>query len=246
MFRIEDSKITQAPEGWLPVTVNEADPDRGIGKLSAISLGFLLADRGDSIVWRGPKKTAMVRQFLTDTFWPEGTEYLLIDTPPGTSDEHITLAEKLSREVRHGQLAGAVVVTTPQAVATSDVRKELNFCKKGGISILGIVENMSGFVCANCSECTNVFSKGGGEVMAADFNAPFLGCVPVDPQFLELIESGREPAYQSGMMTLQEDTANGGTRDFASLPLVLQYQSCALSPLLKDITERVVNKVIGT
>ncbi|CAK7246002.1 MAG: cytosolic Fe-S cluster assembly factor cfd1, partial [Sporothrix thermara] len=144
MFAIEDHKVTQAPGGWLPVTVHEADPARGIGALRVISLGFLLPQRGDAVVWRGPKKTAMVRQFLSDVYWGE-TDFLLIDTPPGTSDEHISLAETLLQNTAPGQVAGAVVVTTPQAVATADVRKELNFCVKTSIRVLGVVENMSGF-----------------------------------------------------------------------------------------------------
>ena len=122
MFAIEDAKVTQAPGGWLPITVHDADPSAGIGSLRVMSLGFLLPRRGDAVVWRGPKKTAMVRQFLTDVFWDD-LDYLLIDTPPGTSDEHISLAETLLLKARPDQLAGAVVVTTPQAVATADVRK---------------------------------------------------------------------------------------------------------------------------
>ena len=106
-----------------------------------------------------PKKTAMVRQFLTDVLWGD-LDYLLIDTPPGTSDEHISLAETLLKNAMPGQVAGAVVVTTPQAVATADVRKELNFCRKTGIEVVGVVENMSGFVCPNCSECSKVFWDG--------------------------------------------------------------------------------------
>ncbi|KAL8809837.1 MAG: hypothetical protein Q9223_007867, partial [Gallowayella weberi] len=121
-------------------TTGAAQPARPIGALYAISLGFLLPSRESAVVWRGPKKTAMVRQFLTDVMWPE-LEYLLIDTPPGTSDEHISLAETLlqhtttssnATSLPHAspRLAGAIVVTTPQAVAVSDVRKELSFCRK--------------------------------------------------------------------------------------------------------------------
>ncbi|KAJ2893635.1 Cytosolic Fe-S cluster assembly factor CFD1 [Zalerion maritima] len=235
MFSIEDAKITQGQEGLIPVTINEADPDKGIGRLSAISLG-LVAQRGDSIVWRGPKKTAMVKQFLNDVVWPPNTEYLLIDTPPGTSDEHITLVENLSLADQGSRLSGAVVVTTPQAIATADVRKELNFCKKGGIRVLGVVENMSGFVCANCSECTDIFSKGGGQVMANDFSVPFLGGIPIDPQFSDLIELGQEPKYPEGTIITGQDMSQSGSGDFASKPLVLKYKSCALAPLFRQIS----------
>ncbi|KAH6626629.1 P-loop containing nucleoside triphosphate hydrolase protein [Chaetomium sp. MPI-SDFR-AT-0129] len=248
MFGIEDAKVTQAPGGWLPITVHEADTETGIGALRVMSLGFLLPRRGDAVVWRGPKKTAMVRQFLSDVFWDD-LDYLLIDTPPGTSDEHISLAETLLQKARPEQLAGAVVVTTPQAVATADVRKELNFCTKTGIRVLGIVENMSGFVCPNCSECTNIFSSGGGRVMAEDFKVKFLGNVPIDPQFLVLIETGRSPRYPEGTSVNGQDISSNGhgpaegdeTRDSALL--VQKYRSCSLAPVFKSITEDVLKGI---
>ncbi|KAK3370522.1 P-loop containing nucleoside triphosphate hydrolase protein [Podospora didyma] len=248
MFAIEDAKVTQAPGGWLPTTVHEADPLNGIGSLRIMSLGFLLPGRGDAVVWRGPKKTAMVRQFLSDVFWDE-LDYLLIDTPPGTSDEHISLAETLLQKARPDQFAGAVVVTTPQAVATADVRKELNFCSKTGIRVLGVVENMSGYVCPNCSECTNIFSSGGGEVMANDFNVRFLGRIPIDPQFLVLIETGRRPQYPEGTVINGQDISTpahaagsqGEVTDPA--PLVQKYRDCSLAPLFGAITADVISVV---
>ncbi|TQS34202.1 hypothetical protein Golomagni_05423, partial [Golovinomyces magnicellulatus] len=194
MLSIEASKVTQVPGGWSPVCVQEADKEKGTGSLHAMSLGFLLPKRGDAVVWRGPKKTAMIRQFFKDVLWDE-TDYLLIDTPPGTSDEHISLAETLQRDARPEQVSGAVVVTTPQAVATADVRKELNFCAKTGIKVLGVVENMSGFVCPHCSECTDIFGSGGGKSMAEEFNVPFLASVPMDAQFIALVEEGKRPVY---------------------------------------------------
>jgi Mrp family chromosome partitioning ATPase len=178
MLGLESKKVHQSTAGWVPVY------PEGTTNLSAMSLGFLLPDRGDSVVWRGPKKTAMVRQFLKDVVWGK-LDYLLIDTPPGTSDEHISVAE----ELRTANPDGAILVTTPQDIATADVRKELNFCKKVGLRTLGVVENMSGYVCPHCSECTNVFSKGGGEALARQFDIPFLGYVPIDPSFVTLIES---------------------------------------------------------
>ncbi|KAK3308442.1 P-loop containing nucleoside triphosphate hydrolase protein [Chaetomium strumarium] len=248
MFGIEDAKVRQAPGGWLPITVHEADASAGIGSLRVMSLGFLLPRRGDAVVWRGPKKTAMVRQFLSDVFWDE-LDYLLIDTPPGTSDEHISLAETLLLNTTEQQRAGAVVVTTPQAVATADVRKELNFCTQTGIRVLGVVENMSGFVCPNCSECTNVFSSGGGEVMANDFNVRFLGRVPIDPQFLVLIETGRRPCYPQGTTVNGQDistpteapTEKQERRDSALL--VHKYKECSLAPIFSSITADVVAAV---
>lgn len=244
LFGIESSKVTQAPGGWVPVPVHPANPASGIGELRCMSLGFLLRERGDAIVWRGPKKTAMVRQFLSDVFWGE-LDYLLIDTPPGTSDEHISLAETLLKNAAPGQVKGAVVVTTPQAVATADVKKELNFCAKTGIHVIGVVENMSGFVCPNCSECTNVFSSGGGQVMAQEFGVSFLGSVPIDPQFVMLVEAGRRPTYPVGTSINGHDM---GEAEVASITnesqaqeaLIEKYKSCSLCPIFQGITADII------
>ncbi|KAF2269508.1 P-loop containing nucleoside triphosphate hydrolase protein [Lojkania enalia] len=261
-FGIEAAKVRQAVGGFIPVPIHDAQPlpsrgttngdagDRAIGALSCMSLGFLLASRSDAVIWRGPKKTAMVRQFLTDVMWPD-LDYLLIDTPPGTSDEHISLLENLLKQTTSptsppNQLAGAVVVTTPQAISTSDVKKELNFCKKTGIRVLGVVENMAGFVCPNCSECTNVFSKGGGEVMAREFEVPFLGSVPIDPAFVQLIEEGVRPVYPKGtviegrdMSSVEEESNGQANRKDGGL-LVDKYRDCSLSPLFDDLVSRLV------
>ncbi|RDW88339.1 cytosolic Fe-S cluster assembly factor CFD1 [Coleophoma cylindrospora] len=249
LFGIESSKVTQAPGGWVPVPVHPANSESGIGSLRCMSLGFLLRERGDAVVWRGPKKTAMVRQFLSDVLWGE-CDYLLIDTPPGTSDEHISLAETLLKNALPGQVKGAVVVTTPQAVATADVKKELNFCVKTGIKVIGVVENMSGFVCPNCSECTNVFSSGGGKVMAQEFNVRFLGSVPIDPQFVMLVEAGRRPVYPTGTSVRGQDMASLTLEEAAADvkeagQLVEKYKSCSLCPIFKDITSDIMAVVEG-
>ncbi|KAJ5947560.1 Cytosolic Fe-S cluster assembly factor cfd1 [Penicillium verhagenii] len=220
---LEDAKITQSPAGWLPVPVHSRVTSQTTdsttpspsprGSLHCMSLGFLLRDRGDAVIWRGPKKTAMIRQFLSDVSWGS-TDYLLIDTPPGTSDEHIALAEQLltlstadpvlAAQNHMPRLAGAVLVTTPQAVATSDVRKEANFCVKTSIPILGVIENMSGYACPCCGEVSNLFSSGGGEVMSQQLGIPFLGKVPVDVKFGELVE---------GKMELSDDEDEDETDD---------------------------------
>jgi hypothetical protein len=191
----------------------------------------------------------MVRQFLSDVLWGE-LDYLLIDTPPGTSDEHISLAETLLQNALPGQVKGAVVVTTPQAVATADVKKELNFCVKTGIKVIGVVENMAGFVCPNCSECTNVFSKGGGEVMASEFNVRFLGSVPIDPQLVMLFETGRTPSYPVGTEVNGKDLHDPESKSSASeekeaSKLAEKYRSCSLCPLFRDITAEVITVCEG-
>lgn len=220
LLGLEDKKVTQAPGGWLPVKVHDATtpsdssetPPRG--SLHALSLAFLLPSRSSAVIWRGPKKTAMIRQFVSDVLWPPGTDYLLIDTPPGTSDEHIAIVEELHKhaapdvvvppslsaqtaggvavqvgeEAKGPRLAGAVVVTTPQAISVADVRKELNFCVKTQVPVIGVVENMSGYMCPCCGEVSHIFSKGGGEVMSREMGVRFLGGVPVDTGFGEMVE----------------------------------------------------------
>lgn len=250
MFRVADEgRITQGPEGWLPVTIHDADPTRGLGKLRIMSLGFLVR-RGDSVVWRGPKKTAMIKQFITDVAWGE-TDYLLIDTPPGTSDEHISVVEYLLQYAQQDQMAGAVMVTTPQAVAGADVRKELDFCRKTRLRVIGIVENMSGFVCPNCSECSYLFSKGGGQVLAQDFSVEFLGSVPVDPQFSVMIDQGRRPVYPEGTIVLGQELSSPPAGDqqtngeAVAEPLVAIYQHCSLCPIYKTIAATVMKTVEG-
>ncbi|KXT14462.1 hypothetical protein AC579_4820 [Pseudocercospora musae] len=251
---IERSRITSAEGGWLPVPVHAAsdagqeqakgrgrgcNPPRG--KLSAMSLGFILPNRGDAVIWKGPKKTGMIRQFLSTVLWGE-LDYLLIDTPPGTSDEHIALVEELFRNAASEQLPGAVLVTTPQAISVSDVKKEINFCKKVGVHVLGVVENMAGFVCPNCSECTNVFSKGGGQAMAQEFEVPFLGSVPIDPMFIRLIEEGKRPTYPEGTVIEAQDMTNANEESTEGL-LVEKYTACSLHPLFAHIAKDLTDKI---
>lgn len=254
-FGVESHKIRQAPGGWLPVTVDDnarvaytesttTGEDKS-GSLSCMSLGFLLASRGDAVVWRGPKKTAMIRQFLSDVLW-EQLDYLLIDTPPGTSDEHISLVETLMKDASPGQVAGAVVVTTPQAISISDVKKEINFCRKVGVQILGVVENMAGFVCPNCSECSDIFSRGGGEAMAYEFQVPFLGSVPIDPMFVRLIEEGIVPHYPAGTVIdgkTVADSEPGDATTSTSRSLASKYQESSLWPIFRDMTSKLVDTI---
>ncbi|KAI9317037.1 cytosolic Fe-S cluster assembly factor CFD1 [Dichotomocladium elegans] len=184
MLGLEGRQVHQASHGWVPVYADEEK------RLGCMSIGFLLKSKSDSVVWRGPKKTAMIKQFLQDVCWGE-LDYLLIDTPPGTSDEHISIIENL----KEYQPDGAVIVTTPQGVAIADVRKELSFCRKVKLPVLGVVENMSGFVCPHCAECTNIFASGGGEAMAQEFDIEFFGRVPIDPGFTTMVETDGEGSY---------------------------------------------------
>uniref|UniRef100_T1JID6 Cytosolic Fe-S cluster assembly factor NUBP2 homolog n=1 Tax=Strigamia maritima TaxID=126957 RepID=T1JID6_STRMM len=179
MLNLEKKDVHQCAQGWVPVYADEEQT------LSVMSIGFLLASRDNAVIWRGPKKNAMIKQFLTDVYWGD-IDYLIIDTPPGTSDEHLAVMETLHTF----RPDGAVLVTTPQAVAVNDVRREITFCEKTGIPVLGIIENLSGFICPHCKECSNLFSKGGGESLANAANIPFLGCVPIDVKLAQCLEDG--------------------------------------------------------
>ncbi|XP_030069082.1 cytosolic Fe-S cluster assembly factor NUBP2 [Microcaecilia unicolor] len=181
MLNAQAKDVHQCDSGWVPVFLDQEK------SISLMSIGFLLEKPDDAVVWRGPKKNALIKQFVNDVAWGE-LDFLIVDTPPGTSDEHISTVDAL----RTYKPIGAILVTTPQAVSVGDVRRELTFCKKTGLRVIGIIENMSGFVCPHCSECTNIFSKGGGEELAKHAGVPFLGCVPLDPQLTQSLEQGKD------------------------------------------------------
>jgi Mrp family chromosome partitioning ATPase len=141
----------------------------------------------DPIIWRGPKKNAVIRQFLEDVLWGE-LDYLIVDTPPGTSDEHISTCELL---IGAAKAPRALLVTTPQSVALADVRKEAAFCRQMSLPVIGIVENMSGYVCTHCKECTNIFSSDGGRLLAEELRVPFAGRVPIDPSVAACEDQGK-------------------------------------------------------
>ena len=171
MMGVEDETIHISNAGWSPVWVAD--------NLSVMSVQFMLPNRDDAVIWRGPKKNGLIKQFLKDVEWGE-MDYLLVDTPPGTSDEHLSVSSFL----KESGIDGAVVVTTPQEVSLLDVRKEIDFCRKAGIKVLGIVENMSGFVCPKCTHKSQIFkaTTGGARMLAKETGIPFLGAVPLDPR----------------------------------------------------------------
>ena len=171
MMGVETETVHVSNAGWSPVWVTD--------NLGVMSVQFMLPNRDDAVIWRGPKKNGLIKQFLKDVEWGI-MDFLLVDTPPGTSDEHLSVNSFL----KESGVDGAVVVTTPQEVSLLDVRKEIDFCRKAGIRVLGIAENMSGFVCPNCSGKSQIFkaTTGGGRRLAKDTGIPFLGAVPLDPR----------------------------------------------------------------
>ncbi|XP_076272161.1 NUBP iron-sulfur cluster assembly factor 1 [Rhynchophorus ferrugineus] len=177
---VADEQVHQSGSGWSPVYVDD--------NLSVMSIGFLLASPDDAIIWRGPKKNGMIKQFLSEVDWGQ-LDYLLMDTPPGTSDEHLSAVTYLSQ----ANLTGAILVTTPQEVALLDVRKEIDFCRKTNIKILGVVENMSKFICPCCAKESEIFpaNTGGARGMCEELDVPFLGSLPLDPKVTRCCDEGK-------------------------------------------------------
>ncbi|BGP15539.1 hypothetical protein JCM10213_006474 [Rhodosporidiobolus nylandii] len=172
LFGMQGSRLHSTSSGILPLSVSPS--------LSLVSIGFLLPSSTSAVIWRGPKKNGIIKQFLKDVDWGN-LDYLLVDTPPGTSDEHLSVVQYLAAA---GGVDGAVIVTTPQEVALQDVRKELDFCRKVGVPVLGVVENMSGFVCPSCDGKSDIFvpSTGGADELAREWGIEVLGKVPLDPR----------------------------------------------------------------
>lgn len=162
---------------------NSLEPIRWSENLSVMSLGFLIPNKEDSVIWRGPIKMSLIRQFLEDVSWGD-LDYLIVDCPPGTGDEPISVMQLL------GPSAQAVIVTTPQDVAIDDVRRSINFCRQTHNPVLGLVENMSGFVCPHCRETVDIFNTGGGEKLAAESQISFLGRIPLDPEMVKAADAG--------------------------------------------------------
>ena len=191
----------------IPPSGDVLQPVAAAHGLKVMSIGFLLANRDDAVIWRGPLKMSVIRQFLADVDWGP-LDVLVVDCPPGTGDEPLSVVQLL------GDADGAVVVTTPQDLAVADVRRCVRFCEQLNLPVLGVIENMSGFVCPACGHRTDIFRSGGGRAMAADLGVPFLGSVPVDPGIAEAGDAGA-PYFQD-----QPHTPSARAFAMAVLPLL--------------------------
>lgn len=161
--------------------------------LCMVSIESFLPDKDSAVIWRGPLKASAIMQFLTEVNWG-ALDYLLIDSPPGTGDEHMTVLDTIPD-------AQCVVVTTPQEISLADVRKALDFLVQVKASVLGVVENMSGLICPHCGQEIDLFKKGGGEALAKQHNLPFLGAIPLDPATVVAADRGVP------IVRMPEDTA---------------------------------------
>ncbi len=169
--------------GMLAANANKKlDPMHYSNTLSAVSIEALMANKDDAVIWRGPVKHGAIRQFIGEVEWGD-LDYLIVDAPPGTGDEPLTVAQLIED-------ARAVVVTTPQEVALADVRKSINFCRTVKMDILGLVENMSGYTCPHCGKSVDIFGAGGGERTALQAGLKLLGRIPFDPKLVACGDAG--------------------------------------------------------
>lgn len=192
---------------------NKLTPIEYSSTLKAISIGFLLKSESDSVIWRGPKKGSMIKQFLKDVEWGE-LDYLVIDCPPGTGDEQLSIVQSL------GDVDGAVIVTTPQNMALVDVKKSINFCETMNLPIIGLVENMSGLICPDCNKRIDIFKSEGGKNLAEEKNIPFLGKISLDPTTANNCDDG--------VLTIDSNNAKANQKE-----MVLAF-SQVLNQLTKD------------
>jgi Mrp family chromosome partitioning ATPase/predicted Fe-Mo cluster-binding NifX family protein len=175
LMGLEGQPVQVDGDEILPVRVND--------NLAVMSIGFLLPSSKEPVIWRGPRKYHLIHRFLKDVAWGQ-LDYLVVDSPPGTGDEPLSIVELV------GSPAGAIIVTTPQEVAISDVRRCVSFCSALSLPVVGIVENMSGFVCPKCAERIDLFKRGGGMALAREMNVPFLGQIPIDPEVVTAGDAG--------------------------------------------------------
>jgi Mrp family chromosome partitioning ATPase len=173
-----------------PTAVNDLmQPLAYNANLKVLSIGNLLDEENRAIIWRGPMKITAIRQLLADVEWGD-LDYLIIDSPPGTGDEPLTVAQTVPG-------ARALVVTTPQEVSLADVRKSIQFCRAVDMPILGLIENMAGYICPKCGHVEPLFGVGGGGRTARQFGLPLLGGVPIDPAIVRGGDSGKPYAAQA-------------------------------------------------
>ena len=221
LLHLERTKVQALGDKILPVVYSET--------LKVMSVGFMLRSDTDALIWRGPMKHNVIKQFVTDVDWGD-LDYLVTDCPPGTGDEPLSVAQ-LS-----GNIDGTVIVTTPQQLAVVDVKKCITFCRKLNLPVLGVIENMSGFVCPHCSQPINVFAGNGGREMAQDFGVPFLGKIPMDPALARACDLGA-PFIDTGRPNPTADAMRSAFAPFLEIAGQSQIDT-PVSPALENKTQK--------
>jgi Mrp family chromosome partitioning ATPase/predicted Fe-Mo cluster-binding NifX family protein len=176
LLNLEDNTVQGQADKIKPVLYSDT--------LKIMSIGFLLQDQSNALIWRGPMKHNIIKQFVSEVAWGN-LDHLVVDCPPGTGDEPLSIVQLL------GNADGAVIVTTPQQLAILDVKKCITFCRQLNLPVLGVIENMSGFLCPHCNRRIDIFKGNGGKQMARDFDLPFLGSIPMDTALVSACDSGR-------------------------------------------------------
>ncbi len=202
MFGIEDEQLEVVNERLIPVIVPPS--------LKVMSMAFLLPSKDSPVIWRGPVKMSAIRQFIEDVEWGK-LDYLVVDMPPGTGDEAISIMQLIPKA------DGVIIVTTPQDVSLLDSRKSIAFAAQAEVPIIGLVENMSGFVCPHCGEVTDIFKSGGGQRTAEEFNIQFLGKVPIEAIVAEAGDEG--------------------------MPIIITHPESASAKAFSEIVDKVVKTV---
>lgn len=204
LLHLEGQAIYSGPGGLAPIDYSE--------NLKVMSLGFLLRNQDDAVIWRGPLKMQVMKQLLEEVLWGS-LDYLVMDFPPGTGDEPLSIAQLIP------DIDGAIIVTTPQNLSLNDVRKSINFCHQVKVPVLGVIENMSGFICPHCQGVVDIFKKGGGEKMAERMGVSFLGRIPMATLIVEASDDGH--------------------------PFVEKHQDADVSRMFAKIVDELIGKVNG-
>lgn len=205
LLDLEDAQLHAVDEKIEPVLYGDT--------LKVMSIGFMLQNRNEAVIWRGPMKHNMIQQFAENVAWGD-LDYLVVDCPPGTGDEALSTVQVL------GTIDGVVIVTTPQDVAVLDVRKCVTFCKQLSLPVLGVIENMSGFICPHCQKRTDIFPGIGGEQIAQDFDVPFLGSIPMDPTVARACDAGKP------FIDFDKDSPTAQAFAHAFAPLATEPNTC--------------------
>jgi Mrp family chromosome partitioning ATPase len=189
--------------------------------LKVMSIGFLLRNETDALIWRGPMKHNIIKQFVTEVYWGD-LDYLVVDCPPGTGDEPLSVVQLL------GKIDGAVIVTTPQQLAVVDVKKCVTFCRQLNLPVLGVIENMSGFVCPHCNQRIDVFAGNGGQEIARDFKVSLLGKIPMDPALAHACDLGR-PFVDTARQNITVEAISSAFEPLLNIEKQVQNDATTLS-----------------
>jgi len=184
LLHLEGKPIKASNDGGI-------EPIDYVEGIKVMSIGFFMPEQDKAVIWRGPMKIGVIKQLLAEVNWG-ALDYLIIDFPPGTGDEPLSVAQLIPNA------DGAIIVTTPQDLSLIDVRKSIDFCRQLKLPVLGVIENMSGFVCPHCKKVVDIFKRGGGEKMAGEMGVPFLGSIPIEPLIVEASDNGKPFIYHYG------------------------------------------------